>query len=696
MRPPGLILAIAVLPVLVAGCADMHAMRQEQDAVTAAVRARVYVPESVSLDDGLSETEAAHLALCNNALFQELLADLGLAHGDLVTSGLLPNPEVVYSIQTAAKPFKYLIDLPIEAIVLRPARVRAASAEWERTRERLTQAGLDLIRDTRLAHADWVLVRERIRIAEENRQLRDKIADLTDSRFKAGDATPLEVSTAKIDRLRAKQEAIRATNDLPFAEERLRNLIGLGLYRPDLTPQLSDPPINSTADIEPLVAEAIANRPDVLAAQHGIEATQVRLRLAKLGWLKFLGIGDATSGQNGHEFSPGFRVAVPIFNWNQGGIARAAADRERAIRQLQTVRERGRSGSSPGTRPTRAGRRRLSPMDCRYSPDRGRSGPSCREHIQGRRHVVASGPRDVAAVDRHAWPRSSVAGRPRQIVGGTGAIRGTQARSSRERLRDRPAQGSGKAMNYRAGLLTGIVVTAAVAGVLALGWAALTPKSSKSEAAKTPPATVLKEDEILKITLTEKAEERIGIKLGKVEEKRVPRTRTLGGDVTAPPGHAILVAAPLNGTLKAPASGIPRAGAAVKKGDAIFQLLPLLSPDARTTLVTARVEADGVVGNARVTVGAAKITLDRAKQLLERDAGRQRDVDDAQAQFDLAQKSLAAAQARLAVLTQAIDDAEKGVTAPLAIPAPTDGLLRNVNALPGQNVPAGELRSLKS
>lgn len=342
-------LAIGLFLATVAGCVDAHAFLEPQESVKSAVRERLglpavgeklCIPSTVEINDGLSESEATQLAITNNAAFQELLADLGLAHADLLQAGLLPNPEVVYYFPTDLKPYKYLVDFPIDAVILRPARVRAANAEILRAHERLTQAGLDLVRDTRLAYADWALARERVRIAEENQTLRDRIASLADARFKAGDATPLELSTAKIDSLRAKQEYTRAVNDIPFAEERLRNLIGLGLYRPDLKPQATDSPIVDVTDIEPLAAEAIINRPDVLSAQRGIESADARVGLAKLGWLRFLGIGDATSGLSGHEFSPAFRFAIPLFNWNQGAVTRALADRDRATRQLQTIRER--------------------------------------------------------------------------------------------------------------------------------------------------------------------------------------------------------------------------------------------------------------------------------------------------------------------------------------------------------------------
>ena len=68
---------------------------------------------------GVTPDEAVLIALWNNAAFQELLADLNVARGDLIQAGLLPNPEVVYFFSVPDKPFKYALDLPLEAIWLR-------------------------------------------------------------------------------------------------------------------------------------------------------------------------------------------------------------------------------------------------------------------------------------------------------------------------------------------------------------------------------------------------------------------------------------------------------------------------------------------------------------------------------------------------------------------------------------------------
>ncbi len=53
--------------------------------------------------------------------------------------------------------------------------------------------------------------------------------------------------------------------------------------------------------------------------------------------MRFLGIADATSGKESHVLGPAVRFTVPLFNRNQGGIARAEAELERAVRNRQTV-----------------------------------------------------------------------------------------------------------------------------------------------------------------------------------------------------------------------------------------------------------------------------------------------------------------------------------------------------------------------
>jgi outer membrane protein, heavy metal efflux system len=350
-RTPPSAFCVALAACALAGCATPPAPNHRPD-VSQAVEARfgqsvgdsgprgenVVVPESLEQGKPLTEEQAVVIALWNNALFHEQLVELDLTRADLVQAKLLPNPEFVYYWPADNKPFKYLFDFPIESIWLRPMRVKAATAENERAAARLTQLALDLIRDTRQAYADLQLAHDRVKVAERAVELREYILKLAEGRLKAGDASELEVSTARIDALQSRQDLIRIGYEIPVAEERLRNLTGLSATALPLVPDnvAFDP--RTLTDIDALVAEAIASRPDMLAAESAADASAARLRIARLSWVRFLGLLDATSGRvTGHEFSPALRMTVPIFNRNQGGIGRAEAELDQLERRKLTV-----------------------------------------------------------------------------------------------------------------------------------------------------------------------------------------------------------------------------------------------------------------------------------------------------------------------------------------------------------------------
>src|SRR5262245_50434180 len=183
------------------------------------------VPSGVQLGMPLSEEQVVLLALWNNAAFQELLVELQLTKADLVQAGLLPNPEFWYAFAATDKPFRYLVDFPVEALWLRPIKLKAAAAENERACSRLTQAALDLLRDTRQAYADVLFARDKLKVAGQAVALRGRIAELAEARLKAGDANVQEITPARVDALQSKVDETRAAFDVALAEERLRNLL---------------------------------------------------------------------------------------------------------------------------------------------------------------------------------------------------------------------------------------------------------------------------------------------------------------------------------------------------------------------------------------------------------------------------------------------------------------------------------------
>lgn len=298
----------------------------------------ITLPPGASLQDGITEDEAVSIALWNNAAFQETLVNLDIAHGDLVQAGLLPNPLGSYTFSGGNKAMKYAFEFPLEALWLRPFKIRAAEAEAEKVSHQLSQAGLNLIRDTRKAYSDMQQAKLQRDLLDESLTLRRRIATMAKKRLDAGDISKHETNVADLDALAAEQNAAQAHFDIKTAEERLRYVMGVGSFQGDLQLDPIPSPRCRTLDITTLAEAAIKHRPDALATQHAITAAQERSHLSLFGWLGISGVADATSGQKtGHELSPGIKGSIPVFNQNQGTIERFTGEEERARRNEESV-----------------------------------------------------------------------------------------------------------------------------------------------------------------------------------------------------------------------------------------------------------------------------------------------------------------------------------------------------------------------
>ncbi len=223
-----------------------------------------------------------------------------------------------------------------------------------------------------------------------------------------------------------------------------------------------------------------------------------------------------------------------------------------------------------------------------------------------------------------------------------------------------------------------------------------------------PPATVPnvpKEDQLNTFTLTPEAETRLGIVTVAVEKRPTVRMRTYGGEVVLPTGASLVVTAPLAGFLKSPSTGgIPKTGAAVKKGQPIYELVPgldgksILSPAeklnvaiARANLAQSQNDADAQVQQTDEQMKAAKIELDRADMLERTSSGTRRAADQARAAYVIAEKAYKAAVLRKDLWDKVQFDEEAGEFKPLVIEAPQSGIIRGEHAAANEGVAPGAL-----
>ena len=301
----------------------------------------VAFPPGVSVQDGLTQDEAVAVALWNNPDFHLQLADLGFARADLLEAGLLRNPVLSLLLPLGPKQLEATLRWPIEALWERPRRVAMARVSHERVAATLELHGLTLVQDVTLAFIESALAQDRARLADQAAADLDRVSRITQARLDAGDISQLEARSAHIEAARAAQDAARARIDVSLRKTDLRARLGLALDAVEVT-LMPDASLPTACGAEPaLLAEALASRPDVRAAELAMEEAGRRLGWERSRVLAVTAALDANgSGSDGFEIGPGVDIGLPIFDRNQAGRARAAAEMERASRGYVAVRQR--------------------------------------------------------------------------------------------------------------------------------------------------------------------------------------------------------------------------------------------------------------------------------------------------------------------------------------------------------------------
>ncbi len=298
------------------------------------------IPPEVTVEDGLTEDEAVALALWNNAALRATLANLGLAQADLKEAGLLVNPNFQLLFPIGVKPFEFLLMAPIQALWERPRRLAAARLTLDGVAQQLVQNGLDLVRDVRLAHADYAAATAQAGSAGRLASVTEEIAELNQKRLDAGDISELDLQLTRLEALAARDQAAQLEQETSVAWERLRLLSGLPHVTARVRPEGLEGVSQSTVWIDALLETASQSRPDLRAAELAVEAAGNRL-----GWERsrtFALVAPLLSskevGDSGTKTGPGLTAEIPIFNRGQGRISRAEAEIEQLALRYAALR----------------------------------------------------------------------------------------------------------------------------------------------------------------------------------------------------------------------------------------------------------------------------------------------------------------------------------------------------------------------
>ncbi|MFO0888902.1 MAG: TolC family protein [Isosphaeraceae bacterium] len=321
------------------------------------------VEEDEGPSDGLTLDQAIEQLLRNNLDILALKYEIPQADADILTAGLRSNPLIYgdvqfipygsFTDQRPGGPTQYDLNLtfPVDLTHKRQSRVRVARA----ARNVLEAQFQDVIRRQigQLARAFVELQSARLicRAAEASVRAQQRVLGEAPSKAETSEELAREHDHFTVLLERARSDLDEARDDLRDAQESLAALLNLpaeqvssvqarGSLRDTAPPA---PPLDQ------LVKIALDHRPDLVAGRRGITRAQAELGLQRANRLDdvYFFYDPITYQDNRPSRLPSSRswiVAVamplPVFNRNQGNIARAHGNLHQTQMELASLERR--------------------------------------------------------------------------------------------------------------------------------------------------------------------------------------------------------------------------------------------------------------------------------------------------------------------------------------------------------------------
>jgi len=303
---------------------------------------------SLTVDDAVAEM------LANNLGLMAERANIGIAEARIITAGLRPNPvfstgadhlEALgtrFNENNAGGPTEMNLrtDFTIERGGKRRSRVETARRSRSLAELSFLGAARSLVLDTQNAFLDTMVARDALHLAREDYTTFQRIVEINTAREKAGDLSKVELTRLQLAALQSRNAVRTAELRFRSALTRLATLVGR-----------SDP--HSLRDIEgdprrdpevptvpALIDRARDNRADLLALRADLARADAEINLQLAGAKQDFSVGTEyrrQQGVNGKSNSLGvfLEMPLPLFNRNQGEIARAREEKRQAELRLR-------------------------------------------------------------------------------------------------------------------------------------------------------------------------------------------------------------------------------------------------------------------------------------------------------------------------------------------------------------------------
>lgn len=281
-------------------------------------------------------------ALASNLQLAAEKRNISVAETQEITARLRPNPVLTVSGQTlnllgaqfnpntplGPNQANVHTDLPIERGGKRQSRMAYAAAEREAAGLGVRELTRRVVFAVESAYVDVQLAKANLALAQQNLEYLQNVVRVNQARLASGDLAQVELDRSQIAALQYATAVDEARLQLEQSKTQLRLLIGR--TQPGAPIEVDDRFRSDALSVsEPEIARlAFDRRPDLLLDQQAKVRSQADLRLQLANGKVDYSIGAEYTHQRawgigGSSVGLYFSMPLPLFNRNQGEIARA-------------------------------------------------------------------------------------------------------------------------------------------------------------------------------------------------------------------------------------------------------------------------------------------------------------------------------------------------------------------------------------
>jgi cobalt-zinc-cadmium efflux system outer membrane protein len=311
------------------------------------------LPAAAAPPPAFTLAQVVRLALAHNHTLRAERTFIAQAQDNQVTAGLRPNPvfdtDGLFLPPTHLNPstlnnfseFDVGGSYTFELGGKRAARRRAAGEQTAVVRSQVADAGRRLAFRVQRRFIQVLLAQSNLKFARRDLAGFQSVDAISRRQYQAGSISHGDLLKTRLQTLAFQRDVLAAQVELTQAELALRRLAGFSSLPAHyaLIGRLAYHPLRR--GLSRFEAQGLRRRPDLLAARRQVAAAGGGLHLAHANAVPDLTTTlDYTHLGGLNNISGYLTLPLPLFNWNQGNIARATSQITTARELLHAVTER--------------------------------------------------------------------------------------------------------------------------------------------------------------------------------------------------------------------------------------------------------------------------------------------------------------------------------------------------------------------